>query len=440
VKGDVENGLEAGQGDGPDGRDRLFRRESARLLAVLTRAFGVENIALAEDVVQETLVNAFEAWSYRGVPAHHSALLMASAKNRALDVFRRERTARKFAPELGRVVESEWTLRQAIEALFLPDALKDDELRMMLSCCHPRLHADAQVALILNVLCGFGVGEIASAFLVSPSAIEKRLSRGKKVLSESSRLFELTAEDFAPRVATVRRAIYLLFSEGYHGAHPHAAVRVDLCLEAMRLARLLLGHGPAATPETCALAALMCFGAARLPGRIDEAGNLKALFDQDRSRWDVTLIAEGVKLLDASAAGDEITAYHVEAAIGAHHTLATSAEETPWGEIMALYDTLMKIRPSPVVALNRAIAISQHEGPARGLEAMRAIEGADRLARYPFYAAALGELELRMGNASFARESFVRALRLARNDGERRFLERRIAACRAEPTGGRPDG
>lgn len=259
----------------------LFRREAARLLAALTRAFGVENIALAEDVAQETLASAFEVWSYRGVPEHHAALLMAAAKNRALDVFRRERTARKFAPELGRFIESEWTLRPAVEELFLPDALRDDELRMMFSCCHPRLHEDVRVALILNMLCGFGVDEIAGAYLVTSAAIEKRLSRGKSVLAESKRLFELTADDFSRRLASVHRALYLLFSEGYHGACAEAVVRLDLCNEAMRLVRLLVEHAPAATPATRALAALMCLDAARLPSRIDEAGNLKALFEQD---------------------------------------------------------------------------------------------------------------------------------------------------------------
>jgi RNA polymerase sigma-70 factor (ECF subfamily) len=407
----------------------LFRRESARLLATLVRAFGVENLALAEDVVQETLASAFEVWSYRGVPDHHAALLMTAAKNRVLDVFRRERTSRRLASELGRFMESEWTLRPSVEELFRADALRDDELRMMFSCCHPRLHEDAQVALVLNVLCGFGVGEIASAFLVTPAAVEKRLSRGKKALAESRRLFELTADDFVARLSTVQRALYLLFSEGYHGACPQAVVRLDLCREAMRLARLLVHNPPSATPATCALAALMCLNAARLPGRVDEAGNLKALFDQDRSLWDAGLIAEGLELLGQSATGDELTVYHVEAGIAARHAAAGSADDTSWSEIVGLYDVLMKIRPSPVVALNRAMAIAQDQGPARGLAEIQAIEGAERLAAYPFYPASLGELELRSGRPEPAAEHFRAAHRLARNDGERRFLEQRIAEC-----------
>jgi RNA polymerase sigma-70 factor (ECF subfamily) len=409
--------------------DALFRREAARLLATLTRAFGVENLALAEDVVQETLANAFEAWSYNGVPPHYSALLARSAKNRALDVFRRERTARKFAPEVGRLIESEWTLRPALDAMFLPDALKDDELRMMFTCCHPRLGEDVQVALVLHLLCALGVHEIASAFLVSPAAMEKRLSRGKKLLAESGQLFELTAADFLPRLSAVHRALYLLFSEGYHGASAHAVVREDLCWDAMRLVRLLVDHAPAATPATYALAALMWLLAARLPARIDDAGNLKDLFEQDRSLWDEELLAEGTRLLEQSASGEVLTEYHVEAGIAGLHATAANAAETRWQNIVQLYDVLLKIRPSPVVALNRCMAIAQHEGPAKGLEAVRAIEHPSRLAAYPFYPAVLGELELRSGRAQVARSHFEQARRLARNDGERRFLDQQIEKC-----------
>ena len=411
--------------------DALFRREAARLLATLTRAFGVENLALAEDVVQETLANAFEAWSYNGVPAHYSALLARAAKNRALDVFRRERTVRKFAPELGRLIESEWTLRPAVDAMFLPDALKDDELRMMFTCCHPRLAEDVQVALVLHLLCALGVDEIASAFLVSPAAMEKRLSRGKKLLAESGPLFELTAADFLPRLSAVHRALYLLFSEGYHGASARAVVREELCWDAMRLVRLLVDHAPAATPATYALAALMWLLAARLPARIDDAGNLKDLFEQDRSRWDEPLLAEGTRLLEQSASGEVLTEYHIEAGIAGLHATAASASETRWEQIVQLYDVLLRIRPSPVVALNRGMAIAQHEGPAKALEAVRAIADANRLAAYPFYPAVLGELELRSGRIDVARGHFEQARRLARNEGERRFLDDRLEKCAA---------
>jgi len=410
--------------------DHLFRREAGRMVATLARIFGAHNLALAEDVVQDAFCRALEVWKFRGVPENPSAWLMATARNCALDVLRRERTARTFAPELGRLLEREWAVAPAVEELFAANVIKDDLLRMMFSCCHPRLPEEAQVALVLHILCGFSVDKIASAFVSGHAAIEKRISRAKKVLARSNRLFDVSgAQEFAARLPAVHRALYLLFNEGYHGASPETAVRAELCREAMRLTAMLLEHPLGATPSTHALAALMCLHAARLPGRVDASGNLSALFDQDRSRWDRELLTEGLSLLDLSAAGTELTEYHLEAAIASIHALAERAEDTNWGTIASLYEALMAIHPSPVVALNRAIAVAQNEGSERGLEELRAIDGRDRLATYPFYPAALGELELRSGRRDTAREHFRAALALARNPMERRFLEQRAAAC-----------
>jgi RNA polymerase sigma factor (sigma-70 family) len=410
--------------------DHLFRREAGRMVAALTRLFGFHNLALAEDVVQDAFCRALEVWKFRGVPDNPSAWLMATAKNRAIDVLRRERTARTFAPELGRLLESEWTLVPMVDELLGGAAVKDDLLRMMLSCCHPRLPEEAQVALVLHILCGFGVSEVAAAFLSTDAAIRKRISRAKKVLARSKGLFDLREIDVA-RLSAVHRALYLLFNEGYHGASPESAVRVELCHEALRLAMLLVEHPVAATPSTHALAALMCFHAARLPARVDTSGNLSSLYDQDRSRWAPDLVAEGQRQLDLSATGAELTEYHVEAAIAAVHANAHRVEDTDWGQIVALYDRLLSIRPSPVVALNRAIAVAQHQGAERGLEEIRAIAGLDRLAGYPFYAATLGELELRSRRHEIAAAHFQAAVALARNPMERRFFEQRLGACAA---------
>src|ERR1700740_2858698 len=250
--------------------EHLFRRESGRMVSTLTRIFGVHNLALAEDVVQDAFCRALEVWKFQGMPENPSAWLMATAKNRALDVLRRERTARIFAPELGRLLESEWTLAPTVEDLFGTHAIKDDQLRMMFSCCHPRLREEAQVALMLHILCGFSVNEVASAFVSGHAAIEKRISRAKKVLAGSKRLFDVSgADEFSSRLPAVQRALYLLFNEGYHGASPESAVRTELCQEAMRLTALLLERPLGATPATYALAALMCLHAARLPARVD---------------------------------------------------------------------------------------------------------------------------------------------------------------------------
>jgi RNA polymerase sigma-70 factor (ECF subfamily) len=406
--------------------EHFFRREAGRLVAALTRIFGVHNLALAEDVAQDALARALEVWQLRGTPDNPSAWLLATAKHRALDVLRRERTARTFAPELGRLLDSEWTLAPVVAELFEPGAIADDQLRMMFSCCHPRLAEEAQVALVLHLLCGFRKSELAAAFLSGADAIEKRLGRAKKVLARSHNLFDLAAADFAERLSAVQRALYLLFNEGYHGASAET-IRVDLCREALRLVLLLVEHPLTATPATHALAALLCLHAARLPARLDDAGELSALEDQDRARWDAGLVARGLALLDRAATGEALSAYHVEAAIAAVHASARRADETDWGAIVQLYDTLLVIRPSPVAAMGRAIAVAQHEGPARGLEALQAIADRERLASYPFYHAALGELELRQGHATIARAHFCVALGLARSPMERRFLERRVA-------------
>jgi RNA polymerase sigma factor (sigma-70 family) len=409
--------------------DHLFRRESGRMVAALTRIFGVHNLALAEDVVQDAFCRALEVWKVRGIPDNPSAWLMTTAKNRAVDVIRRERTARTFAPEIGRLLESERTIASTVDEAFAAHTIRDEQLRMMFSCCHPRLPEEAQVALILNILCGFGASEIAGAFLAGRAAIEKRIARGKKVLAGARRLFDLSDAEFTVRLSAVRRALYLLFNEGYHGASGETAVRADLCAEAIRLTALLREYPPADSPETDALASLMYLHAARLPARIDAAGDLNPLLDQDRSRWDAQFVAQGLALLERSAAGRELTAYHVEAAIAAAHVSAPAASETDWALIVSLYDRLMTIAPSPVVALNRAIAVAQRDGAERGIEALRDIGDRERLTRYPFYPAAMGELELRRGNRDLARRHFSAALTLARNPTEHRFLQKRIRAC-----------
>jgi len=400
------------------------------MVAAVTRLLGVHNLPLAEDVVQEAFCRAAEVWKFHGPPDNPAAWLMTTAKNCALDALRRQRTARVFAPELAQHLQSEWTLRPAVEEFFAPDAIKDDLLRMMFTCCHPRLPEAPQVALILHVLCGLGVAEVAAALMSSRDAVEKRLARAKATLARSKRLFDVAiAREFEARAPAVRRTLYLLFNEGYHGASPEQAVQVELCFEAMRLTKVLLDHPQGRAPETYALAALMSFGAARLPARIDAAGDLVPLFVQDRSKWDQRLIAEGLTLLTLAADGAEITSYHLEAAVAAVHARATSVADTDWTEIIGLYDLMLAVRPGPVVALNRAIAVAQRDGPESGLKAISAIDDAEKLARYPFFPAAFGELKLRCGDHAAARVHFAAALEIARSPTERRHYQRRIALC-----------
>jgi len=412
-----------------DIEEHFFRHEFGRIVATLTRLFGVRNIALAEDVTQDAFCRAMETWKLRGLPKNPSSWLMATARNRALDILRRERTARVYEPELTRFLESEWTLVPTVEEAFSTHAVKDSQLRMMFSCCHPRLSEDAQIALILHILCGFSVKEIAQAFVSSYAAIEKRITRAKKILAESRKLFDLADTDFPSRLSSVLQALYLLFNEGYHGSSPEAALRMELCQEAMLLMNLLIEQPALVSPQAYALAALMYLNAARLPSRLDGAGNLVSFFEQDRSLWNHNLIADGQALLNLSASGTELTKYHIEAAIASMHTCAAKSEDTDWKQIVSLYDMLMTIHPSPVIALNRAIAIAQLEGPERGLQEILAIHDLHRLSSYPFYPAALGELELRIGNYLVAKKHFSAALSLARNPMERNFLQRRIDTC-----------
>ena len=409
--------------------EHLFRREAGRISATLTRILGVGNLALVEDVVQDALCRALETWPIRGVPDDPAAWLMATAKNRALDRLRHEKTARGYEPQLAQHVESEQSVREQIDEIDVTAAMDDDQLRMMFSCCDPRMTEESQVGLVLHILCGFSVSEIANAFLSGHEAVKKRITRAKALLAGSKKLFDLADSDFNDRLSSVQRAVYLLFNEGFHGSSKDAAVRAELCDEAMRLAILLTRNAATATPATFALCSLMFLNAARLPARLEPSGDLLQFFEQDRSRWDERLLSEGHRLLEASATGSDLTAYHLEAAIASLHMSARDPRDTPWREIVSLYDVLMRVRPSPVVALSRALAIAQCDGPARGLDELRGIAASERLAAYPFYPAALGELELQLGRPDLAREHYRAALALARNPAERRFLERRLLAC-----------
>lgn len=397
------------------------------MIAALTRVFGVQYLELVEDVVQDALVRALELWKVRGIPDNPSAWLTTAAKHRAIDVLRRERTARTFAPELGERLDA--AAAALLDEAFDAHSIRDEQLRMMFSCCNPALAEEAQVALVLNILCGFGAPEIAAAFLTGRAAIEKRITRGKRTLASATGLFDFGDAELATRLASVHRALYLLFNEGYHGAGRHSPLRSELCEEAIRLVTLLRERPSTATPTTTALAALMCLHAGRLPACLDEAGELSAFADQDRTRWNTQLIDEGLALFEAAATGAQLSTYHVEAAIAAAHAAAPTAEATDWSLIVTLYDQLLSLAPSPIVELNRAIAIGQRDGAAAGLAALDAIGDADRLASYPFYAAARGELELRRGHRDAARNHFRAALSLARNDAERHFLAAKVMSC-----------
>jgi RNA polymerase sigma-70 factor (ECF subfamily) len=390
------------------------------------------HLALAEDVVQDTLCRALETWPIHGVPDDPSGWLMRVARNRAIDLIRRNDQFRGFAPELVRLLSRREDLRAETPAF--ETEIQDDELRMMFSCCHPELSTEAQVTLILKTLCGFSVSEIAHALLASEDSIEKRLGRVRKLFRRSGTLAEITsASDIPERLDSVYQAIYLLFNEGYHGSRSDQTVREDLCSEAIRLALLLSEHPKGDAPKTHALLSLLCFHTARLPGRIDDGGALIQLELQDRSSWDRDLIGRGFLFLGKASMGKELSEYHLEAAIAALHCAAPSYEQTEWRKILELYDLLYRLTPSPIVALNRAIALGKALGPEEGLAELEKIPAPVKLNEYPFYPAAQGEFHLLAGRPAEARRYFEKAVTLARSPCETDFFERKLTACRPAP-------
>lgn len=408
--------------------DHLFRHEAGKMIAYLTKVFGFTHLDLAEDVVQDTLCRALEMWPIHGVPNKPSAWLMRVARNRAIDLVRRDNQFQHVAAELLRRLQLGDDLSEESEVF--TREIQDDQLRMMFACCHEELSTEAQVTLILKTLCGFSVFEIAHALLSSEDAIEKRLGRARKLFRQIGRLVEITQVGEIPaRLEAVYGAIYLLFNEGYHGSQAEPTVREELCCEAIRLAVLLSEHPAAARPKTFALLALLCFHAARLPGRIDDDRALIQLEVQDRSKWDQDLLWRGFDYLEQAALGNEMSDYHLEAGIAALHCAAPTYAQTDWGKILDLYTLLYRRKPSPIIALNRAIAVGNALGPAAGLAELSQIPDRAKLADYPFYPAAKGEFHLLAGEPTEAVKHFWDAFKLARSRSETEFFERKYQAC-----------
>lgn len=409
--------------------DHFFRHEAGKMVSFLTRIFGVGRLDMAEDVVQDALCKALETWSIRGLPENPSAWLMRVARNRAIDLIRRDNQFRNFAPELIHLLKQRED--QSAEPPVLQKEIQDDHLRMMFSCCHPDLSVEVQVTLILKTLCGFSVAEIAHALLVNEDSIEKRLGRARKQLRLAGNLVEITDETgVRKRLNAVHQAIYLLFNEGYHGSRSERTVREELCFEAIRLALLLVEHPAGSTPKTFALLALLCFHAARVQGRIDDDGALIQLEMQDRSKWDQELISRGFHFLEKASIGNELSEYHLEAAIASLHCAAPAYEETDWAKILEFYDILYRVKPTPIVALNRAVASGKALGPDEGLLELARIPDAERLKGYPFYPAAQGEFHVLAGHPAEAAKYFEIAMKLARSQPEANFFERKLKECR----------
>lgn len=405
--------------------EHFFRHETGRLHGTLIRMLGVENMSLAEDVAQEALLKALRTWSMGGVPPNPSAWIMRVAMNLARDAMRHRRMS--GSKEDAIVTHIEQMRSTPREESVAENEIRDDALRLLFVCSHPSIAPDAQVVLALKVLCGFSTSEIARAFLASEAAIEKQLTRTKNRIQEAGIGFDLPeGEDLAPRLDGVLAALYLLFNEGYKASAGERLLREDLCQEAVRLMSLLVQHPVGDTPRSHALLALMLLTAARFPSRVSEDGDLLRLDDQDRSLWIQPLIAQGLMHLVRAAQGNELSEYHLQAGIAACHCTATDYASTDWPRILRHYDELQRIKPSPIVALNRAVAVAHVHGPQAGLEAVDAIPQRERLESHYLLHAVRGELQWRMKNHRAAAESFRQALKLAHVGPEQLYLTRML--------------
>lgn len=406
--------------------DDLFRRESARLVAMLIGQFGTHHLQLAEDVVQEALVRALQTWPYRGVPDNPAAWLTQTARNLALDQLRREQNWNEkqdgIAHEHGRWLATPGPREENA------DTFTDDTLRMMFVCFHPQLSTEAQVALALRTLCGLSPAEIAAAFLTTEAAIAKRLVRARQRIRELDLPFVVPVPAELPaRLDGVLATLYLLFNEGYKASSGDRLVREELCHEAIRLGLQLAGHPATRQPRTHALLALMLFNAARLSSRTDDAGNLLRLHEQDRSTWNRAMIERGLHYLGLASSGEAVSEYHLQAGIAACHSTAPDSTATDWPRILALYDELAKLNRSPVIALNRAVAVARVHGPQAGLDALDAIPSRSSLDNYALHHSVRATFAADVGRTAEALDHFRQARSLAATDSERQFCSEQIA-------------
>lgn len=408
--------------------EAVFRIERARLIAGLARL--VRDVDHAEELAQDALVTALAEWPKSGVPENPGAWLMAAAKRRAIDGFRRDKMLARKHAELGRDLEdAQDDSVESIEAA-MDDDVGDEVLGLIFTACHPILSPEARAALTLRLIGGLTTDEIARAFLSNEATIAQRIVRAKKTISKAGLSFAVPrGKDRDARLASVLEVVYLIFNEGYAATAGEDLIRPALCAEAQRLGRILAGMLPE-EPEVFGLLALMEIQASRLPARTAPDGSLIPLTEQNRSRWDQLLIRRGLAALErAEALGGANGPYVLQAGLAACHARARKAEETDWNRIAALYDILREVRPSPVVDLNRAIAHSMAFGPEAGLALLKEIDRAEVLRNYAPVPAARGDFLFRAGKLAEAKIEFERAAALTRNERERAFLRKRAAAC-----------
>ena len=405
--------------------EHLFRRQSGRVVAHLTHLLGPAHLDVAEEAMQEAMLRALQTWPYQGVPDNSAAWLFRVAHNAAIDAVRRNRLlAEKTDALVGELSSSSAAITGDPD---LEEQLRDDELRMIFMCCHPDISRDARVALSLKAVGGFSVRELARAFLADETTIAQRLVRAKRQIRDRHLTLDMPGgPELKSRLDSVLDVLYFMFNEGYAAHEGGELIRQDLCLEALRLARLVASSS-IAEPRAHALVALMALQAARQPARVDNSGDLILLEDQDRSRWDRQLIGLGFHHFDRSMVGEEVSEYHVQAAIAATHVRAAADRAPDWQLILYLYDQLISLNPSPVVALNRAVAVAKVHGPESALAAIEPLVNDPHLRDYYLLLAVRGHLLLELGQGAEAAACFRAALKRPCSEPERRFLKRKLA-------------
>tara|TARA_Y100001972_G_scaffold113520_1_gene148311 strand:- start:1146 stop:2408 length:1263 start_codon:yes stop_codon:yes gene_type:complete len=409
--------------------EHLFRHESGKMVAVLSRILGLQNLEAAQDIVQDTLIKALHTWKSGNLPDNPAGWLYKTAKNKAIDLVRREHTFQKLAPDYAYILNSDFALSSAFHKVFMEDEIGDSQLRMIFACCHPEIPIESQVALTLRTLGGLSTSEIASAFLTSEDTITKRIYRAKeKFKTEDIQMSVPQGEALPKRLEAVLKSLYLLFREGYHSSHPDQLIREDLCQEAMRLCFILTEHTLTSKPSSHALMALMCFQASRLKARLDDNGHIVLIRYQDRSKWYQPLINKGFQYLERASEPFEISTYHLEALIASLHASAKSFETTEWKMIYEFYAMLHKLEPNPIVAMNKAIAAAYAIGFEHALKELKEISG---LENHPAYLASLGEIYFELGEMELAKVKFQSAVESTDSEPVKELFRSKIQNCQA---------
>lgn len=411
----------------------LFRHESGKLVSVLTKILGTANINLAEDVVQDAIAEAINQWTYKGIPENPTGWLYKVAKNKAINFINRDKKQQRITSENIHYLQSEWTAEPATDYFFSDQEIADDQLRMIFTCSHPIISSDSQIALTLKTLCGFSIPEIARAFLTNKESINKRLVRAREAIRDNDIKFEVpSGNELNNRLHTVLETIYLLFNEGYNSSHGKQIIRAELCEEAIYLAQVIADHPKIIDRcQVHALLSLMLLNASRFNAREDAKDNIIDLAKQDRRKWNKDYIRKGIEYLGKSIQNDKISKYQILATISAHHCTAQSDEATDWKSILTLYENLSEIDNSPLVLLNKAVAVSKVYGTSQAIDDLLDLSSNKLLNKYPYYYSAIGEMYMLQRAKEKAIAYFEKAISLSTNHKETQHLKKKISTCKS---------